>query len=444
MKHTYLDFCQNTLRFNTGDEAEILLIHSINNLTRFAQNHIHQNIGEENTWVQWRIIKDSREGSYTTHRLDDEGMKHASVAACKIALTQPKSASFPGLVPGRKPIIFEDASRVTEKCSPAKRASIVKKIIQRTKKYRAVASGALCTQSTVIVVVNTSGIRASQHISKAFLNFVPYRGDLSGYTYWMGANIDDLPLTELVEEALAKIAYLSKPVALEPGIYPVVLSPYAAQNMISHLSLIGFGAKAYLEKRSFMNKWMGKKIASEKVTIFDDGNDPAGIPMCFDYEGVPKKKVYFVKNGVASSLVHDSRTAALAGVESTGHALPHPNQFGPFAMNLIMKQGNVPEKNLIDPVKRGLYITKFHYMNVVEPVATVMTGMTKDGTFLIENGEIKSPVRNLRFTQNILEALNNVEEVSRERRCKGDYGTITAPALRIKSFHFTGVSDLQR
>jgi predicted Zn-dependent protease len=113
-------------------------------------------------------------------------------------------------------------------------------------------------------------------------------------------------------------------------------------------------------------------------------------------------------------------------------------------MNLIMKQGNVPEQKLIEPIERGLYITKFHYMNVVEPIATVMTGMTKDGTFLIERGKITSPVRNLRFTQNILEALNNVEELSRERRCKGDYGTVTAPALRIKAFHFTGVSDIEK
>lgn len=442
MKQTFLEFCQKALGVSRGDETEILLIHTKNNLTRFAQNYIHQNIGKENTTVQWRIIKDSREGSFTTNRLDDEGLKRAAQAALEIALTQPKAASFSGLAPGKNPFFFENVSRSTETCSPAKRASLVKKIIQQTKKYKAVASGALSTQSSIIAIANTSGIRASQHITKTFLNFVPYRGDLSGYAYWVGANIDNLPLTELTGEALEKTVYSGKPVSLEPGVYPVVLSPYATANMIYHLAVVGFGAKAYLEKRSFMANLMGKKIASEKVTIYDDGKDTAGIPMYFDYEGIPKKKVYFIKKGVAKGVVHDSKTAALAKVKSTGHALPHPNHFGPFAMNLIMKEGKIPEQELIDPIERGIYITKFHYMNVVEPIATVMTGMTKDGTFLIEKGKIACPVRNLRFTQNILDALKNVEDVSRERRCKGDFETITAPALRIKAFHFTGVSDI--
>ncbi|MBN1901259.1 TldD/PmbA family protein [Candidatus Sumerlaeota bacterium] len=441
MKEQFLELCQNALRFNPGDEAEILLIHTRSQLTRFAQNHIHQNMGEENATIQWRIRKDYREGSYTTNRLDDEGLKRAATAALEIALNQPKNEELPGLAQGRKSRIFDTASSATETCSPSKRASLVNQIIRQTKKYKAVASGALCAQSMVVSVANTSGIRASQHITKAFLNFVPYREPLSGYSFWMGANIDDLPLTQLAEEALEKIAYKGEPAAIEPGSYQVVLSPYAVQNIVLHLAAIGFGAKAFLEKRSFMTKLMGKKIVSEKITIYDDGRDPEGVPIYFDYEGVLRKKVYFIEKGVAKGVVHDTKTAAQAGVKSTGHALPHPNHYGPYAMNLFMKRGNVPERELIAPVERGLYVTKFHYMNVVEPMTTVMTGMTKDGTFLIEKGKIVSPVRNMRFTQNMLEALKNVEAVGRERRCKGDFAVVTTPAVRMKRFRFTGVSE---
>jgi len=442
MKQKVLSTLEKVLSLTEGDAAEAILIQKKYELTRFSNNYIHQNMAEQNTQLQLRVIIGGREGSFTTNRLDKEGLKQAANAAKKIALAQPKNPSLPPLPRARKTLIFENSFASTERCSPAKRASMVKKVIDYTKKHKATASGALSTSATVIGVANTSGIRSCQNLSKASFNFVPFKDELSGYSYWAGADIDKIPLKKLIQEAVEKVCFPGSPVTLPPGKYQVVLSPYAACNLVYNLSMIGFGAKPFIEKRSFMCKKKGKKVASDKITIFDHGKNPAGIPTAFDFEGVPKKKVYFIKKGIAEGLVHDSRTAAKMRVKSTGHALPSPNTFGPYAHNLFMSAGNTPESKMVSNVERGLYITKFHYVNILEAVSTVMTGMTKDGTFLIEKGRLTAPVRNLRFTQNILEALKKVEAVGKSRRTLAPYGSITAPGISIREFQFTGVSEM--
>jgi len=422
------------------DESEIMAIFTSHALTRFTQNYIHQNMAGENTEVQIRIIKDGREGTFTTNRIDD--VPAAFQMAMKIANAQKPDKSFPGL-PRGKQINFQTASPATEKCTPARRASIVKKIISLAKRHKMEAAGALATKTIMLHISNSNGVKSLQHSTTAELNLVMSNGQFSGYSYWVGSDINEMPVEQLTDEAVQKCLYKGKPLAVEPGVWTVVLSPYAAAMIVKFLAYMGFGAKAFIEKRSFMNKLMGKKVAARRVTIYDDGLAPDGVPRAFDYEGVPKKKVYFIKNGVAAGLVHDSRTAAKMGVKDTGHALPAPNAMGPFALNLFMAPGKSAEEQIIAGVERGIYVTKIHYPSIVEPVSTVMTGMTKDGTFLIKNGRLTKPIRNLRFTQSLLEAFSNVEAIGAERRCLAAYfGAATAPALRIADFHFTGVSDL--
>ena len=442
-KNDRFGLLEKALSLCKADEAEILLVHKKSGLTRFTQNTIHQNLSSENTELKIRIIKGDREGAATTNRLDEEGLKRAASQALESVLAQKKGRQFPGLPRASKTLVSDDADPATERCSPARRAGMVKKIISLSKKHKADAAGALSTTAIILAVANSSGIRSLHNTTRASLNFVPSRARHSGYTFWTGRTLDDLPLEELTEEALLKIRFSSDPVALEPGVYPVVLSPYAVGRMIEVLSYAGFGAKAYLEKRSFMTNLMGKKVASEKITIYDDGHDLSGLPLPFDYEGVLKRKVFLIKKGVAAGVVYDSRTAAKAGVKNTGHALPAPNIFGPYALNLFLSPGKHTEEDLLKSLDKGLYITKFHYTNIVEPVSTVITGMTKDGTFWIEKGKIAAPVRNLRFTQNVLEALKNVEAIGKEQRSlSNDLGAITAPALLIRAFTFTGVSEL--
>ncbi|HRR99749.1 MAG TPA: TldD/PmbA family protein [Candidatus Sumerlaeia bacterium] len=425
-------------------ESEFILTISQNALTRFTQNYIHQNMASEESNIQLRVIINGREGTFTTNCFDDtEMLRNAAEKAVEIARAQKPDKTFPGLPKGVRQINFSNASPSTEKCSPARRAAIVKKIISQAKKHKAEAAGALSTRTERLIIWNSNNVRACQYSTKAELNLVVSRGHYSGYSYWAGSDIEQMPFEQMAMEAIQKTGFVGEPYPIAPGAYTVVLSPYAVAVLAKFLSYMGFSAKDYIEKRSFMNNLMGKKAAGRNVTIFDDGMNLEGIPRAFDYEGSPKKKVYFIKNGVAVGLVHDSRTAAKMGVPNTGHALPMPNSHGPFALNLFVAPGKSSEKEIIQNTRHGIYVTKIHYPNIVEPIATIMTGMTKDGTFLIENGRITKPIRNLRFTQSVLEAFCNVEDISRERRClASNMGACTAPAMRIKDFHFTGVSNL--
>jgi predicted Zn-dependent protease len=233
---------------------------------------------------------------------------------------------------------------------------------------------------------------------------------------------------------------MAAPVELPPGDYPVVLEPYAVVDIADMLGYLGFSALAVQEERSFFEP--GKRIGSDLVTLTDDASDRAGMPASFDYEGVPTQRVTLVDAGICRAVVHDAQTAARDGVASTGHGLPAPNPWGPFPLHMVMGAGGTPREELLGGLERGLLVTRFHYTNVVHPKQAIITGMTRDGLFLVEAGRITRPVRNLRFTQSYLDALGAVEAVSAERiAVDGFLGTAVVPSLRIGSFTFTGATE---
>jgi predicted Zn-dependent protease len=228
-------------------------------------------------------------------------------------------------------------------------------------------------------------------------------------------------------------------VDIEPGDYPVVLNHYAVTDLLDYLSYLGFSALAAQEGRSFYEP--GRRVGSPLVTVVDDGRDPAGVPEGFDAEGVPKQRLTLIEAGICRDLAYDAQTAAKAGRQSTGHGLPAPNPWGPLPTNLVMTPGETSFDELLGGLDRGLLVTRFHYTNPVYPKRMVITGMTRDGTFLVEGGRIVGPVRNLRFTMSYLDAMANVEAISRERRClRGELGWFVTPALRLSSFAFTGAT----
>ncbi|HYH91521.1 MAG TPA: metallopeptidase TldD-related protein, partial [Candidatus Saccharimonadales bacterium] len=241
-------------------------------------------------------------------------------------------------------------------------------------------------------------------------------------------------------ESADKARSTANAVALEAGDYPVVLEEYAVVDLLDMLGYLGFSALAVQEERSFVE--IGKRIGSDLVSIVDDGRDPAGLPMAFDYEGVAKRPVTLLEAGVCRGVVHDSQTAARDGVGSTGHGLPAPNPYGPFPLNMVMAAGEATRDELIGGLDRGLLVTRFHYTNPVHPKLAIVTGMTRDGTFLVEDGRIVAPVRNLRFTQSYLAAMAGTVAVARDRKTlKGFLGGVVVPALRLDSWTFTGTTE---
>jgi predicted Zn-dependent protease len=303
------------------------------------------------------------------------------------------------------------------------------------------AYGSFRTGTETIAVVNSLGIEAAETRTVAHAITVMMGPD-GGTGYAEGAAVDHraIDAAALGREAAGKARATANAVALPAGDYPVVLEEYAVVDLLDMLGYLGFSALAVEEGRSFAEP--GRIVGSPLVTLVDDATDPAGTPASFDYEGVPKQRVVLVEQGACRDVVHDADTAARAGRESTGHGLPAPNTYGPFPLNMVMAPGREGRDELIGGLDRGLLVTRFHYTNPVHPKLAMITGMTRDGLFLVEDGRVVAPVRNLRFTQSYLAALAGVRAVGRERRLlRGFLGSSLVPAVRIEAFSFTGVTE---
>jgi predicted Zn-dependent protease len=245
--------------------------------------------------------------------------------------------------------------------------------------------------------------------------------------------------------AVNKALRSRNPTELEPGVYAVILEEEAVGDMLFTLGFLGFGALALQEGRSFMSSRLGQKITGDNITIWDDGLDNRGLVLPFDFEGVPKQRVTLIENGIAKGVVYDSLTAGReVGKISTGHSLPAPNTMGPIPVNLFMAPGNATKEEILASTERGIWVSRFHYTNPVHPVQTILTGMTRDGTFLIENGEITRPLKNLRFTQSILDAFSEVDMLGKNlKTIKMEWGSFgcCVPAAKIHNFQFTGTTE---
>jgi predicted Zn-dependent protease len=425
-----------------ASEAEVLVAGGDEALTRFANSEIHQNVAESDIRVNLRLARGRRIGVASSGRTDPEALRRLAETACRIAAVAEETADWAGLPKARpaEPVPGAFAT-ATADASPELRAAGVRAVIAAADAAGVGAFGSFSTAVETVAVVTTAGIRAAEARTAARLLTVTMGpDDGTGYAEAAAVDATAIDAAAVGREAAEKARRSARPVDLPPGDYPVVLEEYAVADLLDNLGYVGFSGLAVEEERSFFE--LGKRVGSELVTIVDDARDAAGMPAGFDYEGVPTRRVVMVEDGVCREVVHDAATAARAGVPSTGHGLPAPNPFGPFPLHAAMAPGTTPRAELARGLRRGLIVTRFHYTNVVHPKLAVVTGMTRDGTFLVRDGEIVGPVRNLRFTQSYLDALAAVEAVSVERRLlRGDLGaTVLVPAVRIGTWRFTGAT----
>jgi predicted Zn-dependent protease len=358
---------------------------------------------------------------------------------------QPENPEFRSL-PGPLPISeVKGFSESTAHCTPAERARAVGTLCDAARAADLVASGAFKTVTLELGVANSLGTLAYYPLTYADINTVVMSESSAGYASALVMDVGDLDFEALGREAVEKCLHSQKPRTLPPGEYPVILEPYAVQDLLQMLAWTGLGAVGFHEGRSFMVGKIGQQIMDPRISLWDDGLDPAGLPWPFDFEGVPKQRVDLIEGGVARGVVYDSyRAGKEEGRTSTGHALPAPSAFGPIPTNLFLAPGEATLDEMIASTERGVYVTRFWYTRPVEPARVVITGMTRDGTFLIENGEIAHPVKNLRFTQSYLEALNQVAMIGRERKLLlglGDIARDSVPALKLERFTFTGATE---
>lgn len=424
-----------------ASEAEALVVAGESALTRFANSEIHQNVATAEVLVNLRFVRGRRVGVASTGRTDDEGIRALVERAQVIAGAVEELEDWAGLPTADPPGSLTAAwSEATAHASPELRAEGARAVIAAGDEAGVTAFGSFSTESEAIAVASTTGIRAAERRSSAQLLTVTMGpDDGTGYAETCAVDVGAIDPEALGREAAERARLCARPVDLEPGDYPVVLNQYAVVDLLDMLGYLGFSALAVQEDRSFFEP--GKRVGSSLVTITDDGSDAAGLPAGFDAEGVPKQRLTLIDAGVCRDLAFDAQTAARAGRHSTGHGLPAPNPYGPFPTNMVMAAGDTSFGDLVAGLDRGLLVTRFHYTNPVYPKRVVITGMTRDGTFLVEHGRIVGPVRNLRFTMSYLDALANVEAVSRDRRClRGFLGGSVVPALRLSSFSFTGAT----
>ncbi len=427
-----------------ADQTEVLLQAGDSALTRFANSYIHQNVAESDTAVRLRVVIGRRTGVATTNDLSAEGLERALETAMLVASLQPENPSLP-LMPGPQPVPQAAAfSEATANASPELRARAAGVFCTLAREKGLTAAGAFRTTLWEMGVANSQGHFVYSVGTVADVNTVIMSEDSSGYGEAAAVDVRHLDVEALAAEAVEKALRSRNPRPLPAGEYPVVLEHYATADIVTIMGYLAFSALAVQEGRSFMAGKFGQTLMSPSVSIWDDGLDPSGLPLPFDFEGVPKQRVDFIKDGVAVGVVHDSATALKDGLQSTGHSLPMPNPQGPFPLNMFMAGGTASAEELIAGLDKGLLVTRFHYTVPVHPAKAVVTGMTRDGTFWVEKGEIAYPVKNLRFTESYLDAFNRVEAIGKATQLlvsRFEIGGVRVPAVRLSGFRFTGTTE---
>ncbi len=423
-----------------ADETEVVLLGTDSQLTRFANNEIHQNVAERNVEVRIRTVLDKRVGVAAANALHPEALEHALQQALDLTRQQPPIPDWPGLPsPEGEPSTVRGFSEETAAATPEDRARQVARVCRPAEEAGVIASGALETATQELAVANSHGV--FRYYPATYADFVAVVMSDTGSGYAAGAHRDfsALDVEQLGQEAITKALRSRNPVDIEPGVYDVVLEEYAMSDILWFIGSLGFGARPFVEGQSFVSGRLGERVLGENITLVDDGLDEHALPLPFDFEGVPRQRLTLVERGVAKSVVWDTYWAAkVEGQKSTGHALPAPNPWGPLPLHMHLEAGTTPKAELVRQVERGLWVTRFHYTRTVHPLRVIVTGMTRDGTFLIENGEIVGPVKNLRFTQSYVESLNQVVALSAERRLlRGYAGATLVPAAVIRGFTFT-------
>lgn len=437
---------ETVLEASRADQTEVEVFAGDSALTRFANNYIHQNVEQSDVDVRVRSVIGKKIGIASTNDISEDALARVAARSYELAQHQRENEDFRSL-PGPAPVTVAEAwVDATARCGPEERAAVVAEICEPSAKAGLTAAGAFHTSAHEIALANSLGVFAYHRETQADVNTVIMSQTSSGYAARVSKDIAEIDGQVIAQEALDRTLRSVNPRRIEPGEYEVILEPYAVVDLLDFFSYLSFGALPFIEKRSFMSGRIGEKLMDDSISIWDDGHAPDGLPMPFDFEGVPKQRVSFIEQGVARGVVWDSYLAGKQGgdARSTGHALPAGNTIGPLPLNMYMAPGDASRDEMVRDVKRGLWVSRFWYTRTVHPLNVVVTGMTRDGTFLIEDGQVVGPVQNMRFTQGYVEALNDVHAVGRDTMLVlADIGggARRVPGLKLGKWNFTGVSE---
>lgn len=431
---------QRLLRFSDADETEVEVNAGVDALTRFANNTIHQNVAEQTLFVSVRSVFDGRTARATTNKTDDESLRRVVATSATLAKSQPKNPDLLPMPGRQKYLPVQRYFPGTAGATPDDRARAVAAVVSHTEKQGQIAAGTFTTGAFAMVLANSGGLYATHRQTRAEFSITVLEDDSSGWAKGNSPDMRRIHPTALAAAASEKSAASRRPREVEPGRWTVILEPSAVQDLIGFLSY-DFAGTALLDQRSCFNKRIGKKVMGENITLRDDVSHPLQSGAPFDGEGMPRQKVVLIERGVPKNLVYARATAKKMKAKATGHGLPLPNEFGEAPVNIVIDGGKTSLQEMVASTGRGILLTRLWYIREVDPYEKILTGMTRDGSFLVENGRIVTGIRNFRFNQSLLEMLSNVEQLGPAVRAAGEESfEMVAPAMKVRNFHFTEVT----
>ena len=425
------------LRFSDADETELLIGGGGSALTRFANNTIHQNVAEEGYSLSVRTSDGQRTARATTNKFDSESLRRVVAESSLLARQQQPD---PELLPMPGPQSYPPVDRYFENTAavgPNQRAGVVAAAIRVAEKDGLTAAGTYSTGAGMHALLNSRGLMAYYRGTQAEFSITTMGSSSTGWAKKTAPDAREISGQALAERATSIATSSRAPKEIAPGSYVTILTPAAVLDLVGFM-FFDFSGQAVRDQRSFLTDRIGTKLFGENINISDDVYHPLQFGPPFDGEGMCRRALPLVERGVIKNLAYARATAKAMGAEPTGHGFPLPNEYGEFPTNIVFAGGNSSVDEMIASTERGILVTRLWYIREVDPYKKILTGMTRDGTFLVENGKIAHGIRNFRFNESLIEMLNSVEMLGVPERASGEEAApMVVPALKVASFHFS-------
>lgn len=454
------DLFDRIKKLSSADEVEVHFSGGRFALTRFANNTIHQNVAEENHVVSVRTVFGKRTARASTNKFDDASLRQVVRSSENLAQVQhvdddllpmpsPQEADGNGetgrATPSRH---FAQTAAVT----PQIRAEGVNKIVEVAQQHHLTAAGVFASGESFEGIFNSRALSRWHSQTSAEVSITMLGEDSSGWQKASSPDVSAIDPLKLAETAAKKAVDSAHPRAIPAGKYTVILEPAAVLDIIGFM-FWDFSGMAILDQRSFLTGRIGTKLFGENITIWDDVAHPLQAGSPFDGEGMLRQSIPLVEHGVVRRVVYARATAErmkqakdkdTAGpIAPTGHGFPLPNEMGEMPLNIVFAPVGNPKtiEEMIGSTEHGVLVTRLWYIREVEPFEKMLTGMTRDGTFLIENGSVQGGVRNFRFNESLIHMLSNAESMSVPVRSSGEESfDMVVPAMKVRDFNFTEVT----
>ncbi len=452
------DIFKRILKQSTADETEVIIGGGRSALTRFANNTIHQNVAEEGYSVSVRTQIGQRSARAGTNKLDDDSLRRVVQSAAALTRVQPDDPDLLSMATSSEAQSTTAGPHrhfaQTAAIGPAERAATVEKMVAVAKRENLTAAGIFSTSEVVEGIFNSRGLEAFHTQTSSEISITMLAEDSSGWQKANSPDVRNLDGVRLAEIAAEKARASARPQELAPGKYTVVLEPAAVLDLVGFM-FYDFSGLAVLDQRSFLSNRIGTPLFGENISVWDDVTHPLQSGAPFDGEGTPRQRVKLVEDGVIKRLVYARGTAEkmkksplatqVGEIHPTGHGFPLPNEMGEAPLNLVFEPVPAAEQKstleMIASTERGVLVTRMWYIREVDPYEKILTGLTRDGTFLIENGKVKHGIRNFRFNQSLISMLSSVEAMGKPVRASGEESfDMVVPAMKVREFNFTEVT----